>query len=190
MDTRPYKHPALISKPGEKQQLSRISSWWLLQLQITHHTVWIQCAVLRRAGMGWGCAVRAWLPSPPLLLLQGQQWGRGWNALGWCDGHEGSEPATGASLPRKKTCQPLAPAGGNAFPMLAQQHLQEPSHYQTGICSVESWAVSCGLGQKLRGLVWGEGWSDRGMEQAAQSSLYSRHKTKKLNGSSELRHLF
>lgn len=61
---------------------------------------------------------------------------------------------------------------------------------RTGTCSVESWAASCGLGQKPRGLVWGEGWSDRDMAQAAQSSLYSRHKTKKLSGSSELPHLF
>lgn len=46
------------------------------------------------------------------------------------------------------------------------------------------------LGQKLRGLVWGEGWLDRDMGQAAQSSLYSRHKTKKIGGSSELPPLF
>lgn len=176
----------MISKPEQKQQMSRISSRWSLQLQITHHLVWIQCEVLRCAGTGWGCAAGAQLPSPPLLLFQGQQWGRGWSAQGWCDGHEGSGSATRASHHEGGIPAPCS-SGKHCLPntCLAASAGVQPLPGQ----APAAW------GAGLQGVAWysrqGAWFEERDSQTGTWDKQHrARHKTKKLSGSSELPHLF
>lgn len=86
----------------------------------------------------------------------------------------------------KRHPSPLLQREAMPFPCLLSSICRSPAATRTGTCSMGRWAASCDLEHKLGGLVWG--WPDKG--QAAQSSLYSRHKTKNLSGSSELPNLF
>lgn len=168
------------TKAADKQDFTMVT------VTATNHTS--QREVLRCAGMGWGCTDEAQLPSPPLLLFQGQQWGRGWSAQGWCDGHQSSGPATGASLPWKKTSQPLAPAGGTAFPILAQKHLQEHSHCHDRCLQCGELGCKLWPGTEAEGLGLGRGMVRHGPRTNSTELLILL--AKKVGGSSKLPHLF
>lgn len=164
----PLQTPSLDFKTWTKaaDQMSRISSWWLLQLQITHHIVWIQCEVLRCAGAELRLCWHSLAAKPTLAFIARPRGRKGlkcpglvWWAWGLWTSHGSLSPiAKDIPVPCSSRRQCLSHACSAAFAGAQPLPGQAPAAWGAGLQAVAGTEAE-GLGLRRRVIRQGHGTS-------------------------------